>query len=87
MRVLPLKLNQCCPQKPLRFFLAKIYKVLNWLEPLKNIYAICCGIAHAKLVGENALGFIVTRSMAEMSRFAVAKGANPITFLGLGRHG
>ena len=50
---------------------------------LKNIYAICCGIAHAKQVGENALGFIVTRSMAEMSRFAVAKGANPITFLGL----
>jgi glycerol-3-phosphate dehydrogenase (NAD(P)+) len=50
---------------------------------LKNIYAICCGIAHAKLVGENALGFIVTRSMAEMSRFAVAKGADPITFLGL----
>ena len=50
---------------------------------LKKIYAICCGIAHAKLVGENALGFIVTRSMAEMSRFAVAKGANPITFLGL----
>ena len=50
---------------------------------LKNIYAICCGIAHAKDVGENALGFIVTRSMAEMSRFAVAKGANPITFLGL----
>ena len=54
---------------------------------LKNIYAICCGIAHAKLVGENALGFIVTRSMAEMSRFAVAKGANPITFLGLGGMG
>ena len=27
---------------------------------LKNIYAICCGIAHAKDVGENALGFIVT---------------------------
>ena len=50
---------------------------------LKNIYAICCGIAHAKNVGENALGFIITRSMAEMSRFAVAKGANPITFLGL----
>ena len=50
---------------------------------LKNIYAICCGIGHAKSVGENALGLIVTRSMAEMSRFAVAKGANPITFLGL----
>ena len=50
---------------------------------LKNIYAIICGIADALEVGENALGLILTRSMAEMSRFAVAKGANPITFLGL----
>ena len=38
-------------------------------------------------VGENALGLILTRSMAEMSRFAVAKGANPITFLGLSWYG
>ena len=50
---------------------------------LKNIYAIICGMADAMGVGENAIGLILTRSMAEMSRFAVAKGANPITFLGL----
>ena len=50
---------------------------------LKNIYAIICGMADSMEVGENALGLILTRSMAEMSRFAVAKGANPITFLGL----
>ncbi len=50
---------------------------------LKNIYAIICGMADALGVGENAIGLILTRSMAEMSRFAVAKGANPITFLGL----
>ena len=50
---------------------------------LKNIYAIICGIADSLNVGENAVGLILTRSMAEMSRFAVAKGANPITFLGL----
>jgi glycerol-3-phosphate dehydrogenase (NAD(P)+) len=50
---------------------------------LKNIYAIVCGMAEAINVGENGLGLILTRSMAEMSRFAVAKGANPITFLGL----
>ena len=50
---------------------------------LKNIYAIICGMADALNVGENAVGLILTRSMAEMSRFAVAKGANPITFLGL----
>ena len=40
-------------------------------------------MAESLKVGENALGLILTRSMAEMSRFAVAKGANPITFLGL----
>tara|TARA_B100001173_G_scaffold83980_1_gene71830 strand:- start:353 stop:1363 length:1011 start_codon:yes stop_codon:yes gene_type:complete len=50
---------------------------------LKNIYAIICGLAESIEVGENAIGLILTRSMAEMSRFAVAKGANPITFLGL----
>ena len=50
---------------------------------LKNIYAIVCGMAESMDVGENALGLILTRSMAEMSRFAVAKGADPITFLGL----
>ena len=50
---------------------------------LKNIYAIICGMADSLNVGENAVGLILTRSMAEMSRFAVAKGANPITFLGL----
>ena len=50
---------------------------------LKNIYAVVCGMAESLKVGENAIGLILTRSMAEMSRFAVAKGANPITFLGL----
>ena len=50
---------------------------------LKNIYAIICGMAESLNVGENAIGLILTRSMAEMSRFSVAKGANPVTFLGL----
>ena len=66
-----------------KVFSSKDLQGVELAGALKNIYAICCGLAHAKFVGENALGFIVTRSMAEMSRFAVAKGANPITFLGL----
>ena len=66
-----------------KVFSSKDLQGVELAGALKNIYAICCGIAHAKAVGENALGFIITRSMAEMSRFAVVKGANPITFLGL----
>lgn len=50
---------------------------------LKNIYAIISGYCHSLDVGENAIGLILTRSMAEMSNFAVNRGANPITFLGL----
>ena len=50
---------------------------------LKNIYAIACGIADGLQSGENTLGMIMTRGLAEMSRFAVNQGANPMTFLGL----
>ena len=50
---------------------------------LKNIYAIISGMAGALGVGANTQGILLTRSLAEMSRFAVRKGANPLTFLGL----
>jgi glycerol-3-phosphate dehydrogenase (NAD(P)+) len=50
---------------------------------LKNVYAILAGIAAARDAGENTVGMLLTRSLAEMSRFAVHMGANPMTFLGL----
>lgn len=50
---------------------------------LKNIYAIAAGFAAALGVGQNTQGMLLTRSLAEMSRFAHSMGARPITFLGL----
>ena len=50
---------------------------------LKNIYAIACGIADGLNAGENTVGMIMTRGLAEMSRLAIELGANPQTFLGL----
>ena len=50
---------------------------------LKNCYAIMCGMAAALGSGQNTLGMLLTRSLAEMSRFAVELGADPMTFLGL----
>ena len=50
---------------------------------LKNIYAVAMGMAAAYNVGENTKSMILTRALAEMSRFAVELGANPLTFLGL----
>lgn len=50
---------------------------------LKNVYAILAGVGAALDFGENTVGMLLTRSLAEMSRFAVNMGANPMTFLGL----
>ena len=69
--------------KHFKIYSSKDMQGVELAGALKNIYAIVCGMAESLKVGENAIGLILTRSMAEMSRFAVAKGANPITFLGL----
>ncbi|HTN32664.1 MAG TPA: NAD(P)H-dependent glycerol-3-phosphate dehydrogenase [Marinobacter sp.] len=50
---------------------------------LKNIYAIVAGLSAALGMGENAKAMLITRGLAEMSRFAVSLGANPMTFMGL----
>ncbi len=50
---------------------------------LKNIYAIVAGMASSMGLGENTHSMLITRSLAEMSRFAVKLGADPLTFLGL----
>lgn len=50
---------------------------------LKNIFAIAMGMAAAYNIGENSKSMLLTRALAEMSRFAVQLGANPLTFLGL----
>jgi len=50
---------------------------------LKNVYAIIAGMAAALGMGENTRSLLITRALAEMTRFAVHLGANPMTFLGL----
>ena len=50
---------------------------------LKNVYAIMAGMAAAMGMGENTRSMLITRALAEMTRFAVKLGANAMTFLGL----
>ncbi len=50
---------------------------------LKNIYAIVCGMAAALGAGHNTQAMLLTRSLAEMGRFAQKMGSDPMTFLGL----
>lgn len=50
---------------------------------LKNIIAIACGAADGMGVGHNARAALITRGLAEISRLAVHRGANPLTLAGL----
>jgi glycerol-3-phosphate dehydrogenase (NAD(P)+) len=50
---------------------------------LKNIIAIGAGIAEGLGLGDNTLGAILTRGLAEITRLGLAMGALPETFAGL----
>lgn len=50
---------------------------------LKNVIAIAAGAAAGMGFGYNSTAGLITRGLAEMSRLAVAMGANPLTLAGL----
>jgi len=50
---------------------------------LKNLIAVAIGIVNGVGYGENTKASIMTRGLAEISRFAVAYGAQPNTMIGL----
>jgi glycerol-3-phosphate dehydrogenase (NAD(P)+) len=50
---------------------------------VKNVVAIAAGISDGFGFGANSLAALVTRGLAEISRLAVRKGANPLTLSGL----
>ncbi len=50
---------------------------------LKNVIAIACGICDGAGLGLNARAALITRGLAEITRLAVARGANPLTLAGL----
>ena len=50
---------------------------------LKNIIAIGAGALHGLGYGDDAKAALMTRGLAEITRFGVAMGADPLTFMGL----
>lgn len=50
---------------------------------LKNVLAIACGVSDGAGLGTNARAALITRGLTEITRLAVARGANPLTMMGL----
>jgi glycerol-3-phosphate dehydrogenase (NAD(P)+) len=50
---------------------------------LKNVIAIAAGMASGLGLGHNSRAGLLTRGLHEISRLAVARGANPLTLSGL----
>lgn len=50
---------------------------------VKNVVAIACGIVQGASLGENARAALMTRGLAEIMRFAVARGGRAETLMGL----
>ncbi len=50
---------------------------------LKNVIAIAVGVAEGMGLGHNSRAALITRGLAEVTRLAVACGANPLTLAGL----
>lgn len=50
---------------------------------VKNVIALAAGAADGLALGSNARSALITRGLAEITRFGVALGADPMTFLGL----
>lgn len=50
---------------------------------LKNVIALCTGIAEGLGFGDNTKAALMTRGLAEIARLGAAMGGNPLTFAGL----
>lgn len=74
-----------------RHFSTERFRVYTNLDPvgvelggaLKNVIGVAAGICVGLGYGDNALSALVTRGLAEITRFGVALGADAATFAGL----
>lgn len=78
------KVQQACSVKrKFRLYTNKDVIGVELGGSLKNVIAIASGFAHAMDLGDNCMGALLTRGMAEIVRISVELGASPSTLYGL----
>lgn len=76
-------IQECVHQKLLRVYSSTDLIGVELAGALKNIYAIAGGICQGLRIGENGTAALMTRSLAEMVRMAMAMGGQMQTLFGL----
>jgi len=67
----------------LRIYLSEDVTGVEVAGAVKNVMAIAAGVSDGLGLGLNARAALITRGLAEMTRFGVAFGGRPETFMGL----
>ena len=81
------ELQEKLSSETLRLYLSEDVKGVQLGGALKNVIAIGCGILMGAALGESARAAVITRGYAEMTKLAVAMGAEPKTLTGLSGFG
>jgi glycerol-3-phosphate dehydrogenase len=79
-----LKAQEICHHPFFRAYTSNDPVGLEVAGALKNIIAIATGATQGLGYQQNALASLMTRGLAEITRFGLVLGANPLTFNGLG---
>lgn len=77
------QVQQAFSNEHLRVYSNSDLKGVELAGALKNVIAIAAGISDGLEFGDNAKSALITRGLAEMTRFGTAMGAQPDTFHGL----
>lgn len=77
------QIASACQTKYFRCYVATDVRGTELGGVLKNLIALAIGIVDGVGYGENTKAAIITRGIAEMTEFAVALGADPVTLTGL----
>ncbi|MDA0670797.1 MAG: NAD(P)-dependent glycerol-3-phosphate dehydrogenase [Proteobacteria bacterium] len=80
---LALKVAEIFHHHSMRIYLSDDIAGVSISGALKNIIAIAAGISDGMGFGNNARAALITRGIAEMTRFGVSHGAKEDTFMGL----
>lgn len=75
--------RDCFASSRLRVYAERDVAGVEVAGALKNVIAIAAGLCDGLELGDNAKAALVTRGLAEMTRFGVARGAVADTFSGL----